>query len=81
MPMTSTSLGSSRNRGINIVLVVGDDWEGLYVNGQLAVEGHSLTVRDVCACIGIELQTRGCDEDWLHDEGALPIELGDVKFA
>lgn len=27
------------------------DWEALYINGNLAAEGHSLSVRDVLDCI------------------------------
>lgn len=27
------------------------DWEALYINGKLAAEGHSLSVRDVLDCI------------------------------
>jgi hypothetical protein len=75
VPRTSTSPGSE------FVLIRSEDWEGLYIKGQLVVEGHSLTAIDVLAAIGIRADSKFCNEDWLADEGgSLPIELGDVKF-
>jgi hypothetical protein len=40
-----------------------DNWEGLYINGELKLEGHSLSVRDV-----IELFTNDLDTIWSGDD-------------
>ncbi len=49
------------------------DWEGIYINGRLAAEGHSLTVYEVLGLLGIacEFHTRLVDAD----DGRLPPAL------
>lgn len=77
MPKPSTSQDSKTA----FVIVRSDEWEGLYINGILTVEGFSLSVVDGLAALGIRASVVSCDEDWLQREGnSLPIELGDVKF-
>ncbi len=58
---------------IAIVSDAGGDWEGLYVNGRLMTEGHSLSVHEVLGVLGIECvyHTRIVDED----DGRLPPAL------
>jgi hypothetical protein len=74
----STSPGSKQSA---FVVVRAEEWEGLYIDGRLVVEGHNLTAIDVLAALGIRASSQFCDEDWLADEGcSLPIELGEVKF-
>lgn len=41
------------------------DWEALYINGTLAAENHSLSVRDVLDCIA----------------NILPSEIEDVEIS
>jgi hypothetical protein len=55
-----------------------DDWEGLYVDGLLAVQGDRLRVQDVLAAVGIFPDTLVCDYDWLSDQGYLPVSLDEV---
>ena len=62
----------------DIVIVVNDDQEGIYVNGILQYEYHSLSLSQV-----IELFKEGyrslkyetIDEDWLEDYGSYPRTL------
>jgi hypothetical protein len=68
----------------DMTLVRGDDWEGIYIDGKLMAEGHSIKLA-VGIAMAIEHRPRGittvfCDLDWLHDEGNLPQALADVKL-
>lgn len=75
------SKGSTSQRNSRAIVVVrGEDWEGLYINGQLAVEGHMLSPVDVFTAFGIRVDVINCNEEWLAEERSLPINLADVKF-
>jgi hypothetical protein len=39
------------NKNIKVVIVRGEDWQGIYVNGILKDEGHSLDIEDVSVAI------------------------------
>lgn len=68
------------------VCIVGndDDWEGMYVNGRLAIEGHSVGLYDALTELTGKTLTgfecRVCDHRWLYDHGNLPDDIGDVKW-
>jgi hypothetical protein len=62
-----------------IDLVYGDDWIGLYLDGKLVEEGHSLEPFHVLDALGIKHTYHAADIDWLHEEGCLPERLDDVK--
>lgn len=64
-----------------ITLVAADDWQGLYIDGELGIEGHQLTAAEVLAALGIELLVKWVDEEWLERRGELPKKMKDVKFA
>lgn len=36
-----------------LVLVLGDDWEGLYVDGALATQGHRVTLAEMAAALSV----------------------------
>lgn len=67
-----------------LVLVRGDDWEGIYVDGNLLTEGHSIEVMDAVQLAVThrvtEYETQWADLTWLHDEGNLPRRLDEVKL-
>lgn len=70
-----------------LVYVNGDDWCGLYFNGNLQTQGHSLDFREVMETI-TEIggtvnfwTTLDADMDWLGDHGILPLKLSEVQFA
>lgn len=57
----------------------GDDWNGLYVDGELMAENHSLRPTDVLDALGIPYERVSCDQDWLEENGRLPQQLKEVK--
>lgn len=63
-----------------ITLVSGDDWQGLYIDGKLAIEGHSVSVEDVLLMLDINHETLFANDNWLDVEGYLPEDLKDVKL-
>lgn len=67
-----------------IVLIKADDWEGLYVNGQLEEENHILYAQDILKVLAqlglIDYLSKSCDATWLEDEGELPEQLSEVKL-
>lgn len=59
-----------------------DDWCGLYRDGKLIVEGHSLNTRDVCYALGLDLDVDDCtvkQVERLYDEGYLPKTLAELE--
>lgn len=58
-----------------------DDWEGLYVGETLADEGHRLSIKEVLAAVGLSVDIREANNEWLAEMGCLPNNLGDVKFS
>jgi len=65
--------------GSRVTLVLGGDWTGLYVNGWLAAENHSLSASDVLDALSIRYDVVPVDERWLEDNGSLPQRLDDVE--
>lgn len=64
----------------NIVFICADDWEGMYINGELVAEGHSIEKDTVLTILGLEFnEDWTVDEDWLNERGRLPKKLSDVK--
>lgn len=63
---------------VHIVSSPSGDWEGLYLDGRLVVEGHSLSWWQVLSAIRIEYDMSECDETWINDVGRLPENLDDV---
>jgi hypothetical protein len=58
--------------------VNGDDWVGLYVDGVLKKQGHSLDVRDIIEALNLEYETLFPDAEWLFEVGYLPESIDDV---
>jgi hypothetical protein len=63
-----------------VVIVGGDDWEGIYIDGKLVREGHSIDSDDVLEALGIDYVSRGVNQEWLEEMGSLPDNLSDVQF-
>lgn len=69
------------------VLVSGDDWIGLYINGFLVYQDHSIEPGKLFEIIMKEgngqvdsHRETHCDCHWLSDVGYLPSLLSDVKY-
>ena len=62
-----------------ITIVDGDCWEGLYINGKLIIENHSLSIYDILEEIGVKYKHVLVDDEWLGKRGNLPEKLSEVK--
>lgn len=60
-------------------IVYGDDWQGLYINGELAFEGHRIDPVHALECLGFNVPCIEADPVWLEEEMRLPKQLSDVK--
>lgn len=60
------------------VYVDGDDWNGLYEDGKLIWQGHSTHPQELLELVGIDVDFKEADGDWLCERGHLPEELEDV---
>lgn len=65
------------------VIVDVDDWAGLYIDGELKHENHSIPLREL---VGYTLtEVRGLDgtdfEKWLLEHGRMPKLLSEVPDA
>jgi hypothetical protein len=70
--------------GPKVVLVgcEAGDWEGIYVDGTLAREGHKLEVWDVLEALGLsdKVESKDCTDENMEDMGwSLPAKLKDLK--
>ena len=65
-----------------VVHVLGNDWAGVYVNGELVAEGHSISPydwEDVVKRLGHRMEQVEADPSWLESVGSLPAKLGHVQ--
>lgn len=61
-------------------LVNGDDWQGLYKDGQIVAQNHSLSAYEILELVGVEFKSEWVNLDWLENIGHLPHNLDEVKF-
>lgn len=72
---------------MNYVLVLSDDWTGLYINGILSCEGSSLNAHSVLELVCDtgepvnSVNSFTCDQDWIEKKGRFPTNLIDVRLA
>lgn len=68
---------------LDVKYVVGEDWEGIYINNVLADEGHRIRFKNgfevICNYINeiesvdnIQFSKYDIDQDWLEEQGSLP---------
>ncbi len=63
-----------------LVLVTNyDDWEGLYIDGVLVLEGHQVRKDEMFTALGINYTEVEADVSWLASRGSLPKKLSDVE--
>jgi hypothetical protein len=55
-----------------------DDWEGLYIDGKIALQAHNLSVYEVLLALDIIPEYITCDHEWLGEQTYLPTYLADV---
>ena len=59
------------------------DWAGLYVDGKLIHQGHSIPpsyLDDFCSVLGTILEEAEYDAAWMDEVTTLPEHLEDVKL-
>ena len=62
----------------------GDDWDGLYIDGVLAAQGHSidaLFLAEILLYRGVvvnQVFTYNVDQEWLEDVLEFPKQLEDI---
>ena len=72
---------------MKIVQALGDDWNGLFINGELVLEGHTLRPKDVqdavkeAGLLGEEIDFKEVDLDWMCDVGSFPNDISKVVWA
>lgn len=72
-----------KNKPIKIDLVSGEsEWQGLYVNGKLVEENHSLSCEAVLRQLAdlklIQFVETYVSQEYLDDQGNLPDLLSDI---
>jgi hypothetical protein len=61
-----------------ITIVKAEEWQGLYVDNQLVIEEHQLSVEDVMYHCGIDcnfIEATPAVEEYLMSNGRLPERL------
>jgi hypothetical protein len=59
-------------------LVFSDDWCGIYVDGELEYENHTLSVIDLLLITEADFEQIWADEEWISERGVLPKDLNEV---
>lgn len=61
-----------------------NDWEGLYINNEIAIQDHHLDVGDVLHCLensgNIIFATEWCNEQQIEKLGGFPRYYTDLKI-
>ena len=73
---------------MRVVLATGDtDWQGLYVNGELVTQGHSVRLDELAEAIisrlprlDISYEEKTVNYDWMKDRSDLPDDIEKVTF-
>lgn len=72
---------------MDMTRVYASDWEGIYANGGLVMEGHSIDAGQCLIWLAKRMahvssynEVEACD-DWLSDRGDLPQDLSSVVIA
>ena len=64
---------------MDVVIAVFDDWNGIYIDGKLEYENHSLDHRNVLDALNIKYESIDVPMDEL-DIGRLPDNLEELKY-
>ena len=62
-----------------IVIATGPDWQGIYVNDVLKIQGHHLEAGDALRAVGVEYEAVDLDDEWMFKVGQLPDDLKELK--
>ena len=65
---------------MKITIVDGDDWIGIYKDGNLVYEDHSITSCELLKIVDIAHEFKEADYEWIGNLGNFPKLLDQVKF-
>lgn len=67
-----------------MVIAQADDWQGIYIDGDLKTEGHStegIVLVGFAIDYGVQkVETAWVDLKWIHELGNMPQKLEDVQW-
>lgn len=72
------------NQNIEVVIVDNNegegDWTGIYINGKIFTQGHSLRNSDILQALGVKYETISLNDQEIEHLGwNLPTSLDEVK--
>ena len=70
---------SDKKVGHQVVVLDGDDWSGLYVDGKLVYENHTIPLRVLAEHLGIKVINVPGEEGWEPYGYRCPEALNDFK--
>lgn len=71
---------------MKVVWAQGDDWNGLFINGKLAMEDHQLHPKSIQAvlkkhnALGVEVEFKEVDMEWMWEVGSFPTDISEVVW-
>ena len=71
-------LGVDMSNNKVVTFALGNDWTGMYVDGVLVTEGHSIPYWDIVKALGFEYKSVTADEEYLEEYGCMPDDLKDI---
>ena len=67
-----------------IALVIGNDWQAVFINDKLVFENHYITLKDISDLLLYKVfdsfDLLYVDQDWLDGRGVFACDLPDVKL-
>lgn len=68
------------DKKITFVHDPGGDWTGMFIDGKLVLENHSLHYSHVLEALDIPFENLTADGEWLEEVGSFPKKLSKVKL-
>ncbi len=61
-----------------LLILTADDWEGLFIDGKLVTEGHSIPLYEFCEVLGIKVDFKEVDDEYMCEMGSFPQNLDEI---
>jgi len=65
---------------MKIEIIADDDWQGLYLDGTLRIQGDSISIIDVLHALDINYSQQVVDREWLDEHGYFPNQLAQIPL-
>lgn len=71
---------------LDIKYVLGEDWEGIYINDWLKIEGHDVSTFQAIYIVAsymkefndFKIKVLTVNQEWLEDQGSFPIAFENI---